>query len=180
MGYPFTLCEVSGCDRQAKARGLCNRHYQAMRRAGGVTMRRVARSAIQQRFESKTIEAGDCLLWTGSLHKDGTGQFAVSGYRERRAHHWALWLAYGRFPDRGTVATPLCGHKHCVRPTHWRVTTRRDVAARRRRYVQPDPGTGSGSRSEYSKTAISESGTKVTDSESDTNSPSTSIRRVPS
>ena len=89
------------------------------------------RSPLAQRFWAKvnkngpTVrpELGPCWLWTGALKEGRYGAFNVGG-RIDRAHRFAFFLEYGRWP------MPCCLHKCdftiCVRFAHLYEGTQED------------------------------------------------------
>lgn len=77
-----------------------------------------------ERFNAKTAESDDCLLWTGPLDKDGYGSFHFRR-RRRRAHRVAYFHAFGAIPD-GCVVHHACQNRNCVNPAHLRLATVKD------------------------------------------------------
>lgn len=76
-----------------------------------------------ERFATKTvpgpIPAGlttPCILWTGSLDRDGYGRFWTDG-RHTPAHRWAYEQARGPIPD-GLELDHLCAVRRCVAENH--------------------------------------------------------------
>lgn len=73
------------------------------------------------RYAAKYERSGDCLLWINPLDKDGYGAFYFRR-KNRRAHRFAYWLAYGDIPE-GMVVNHKCKKRHCVNPQHLELLT---------------------------------------------------------
>jgi hypothetical protein len=56
-------------------------------------------------------------LWTGSLYRDGYGQFGLEK-KMVRAHRLSLEWSLGRSIGAGLVARHKCRNRHCVNPEH--------------------------------------------------------------
>lgn len=81
--------------------------------------------AEHDRYQSKYAgRPGDCYLWLGPLDKDGYGHFYFRR-KNRGAHRFAWWLAFGDIPD-GMVVNHKCKNRHCVNPQHLEVITSRE------------------------------------------------------
>jgi hypothetical protein len=65
-----------------------------------------------ERFWSKVKKSSGCWLWTGTILRDGYGQFD-----RRRAHRVAWELANGPIP-KGLLLLHRCDNPPCVRPDH--------------------------------------------------------------
>lgn len=77
----------------------------------------------KQRFNSKIIKKGDCLLWQGALDKDGYGNFYFKK-KNRRVHRVAMYFAKGPIED-GLVVDHICKNRNCVAINHLRLITAR-------------------------------------------------------
>lgn len=75
----------------------------------------------EQRFWSKVDKAGECWLWTGSLHSLGYARLGVDGERVY-VHRYSYELANGAIPD-GLTIDHLCRVRHCVNPDHLEAVT---------------------------------------------------------
>lgn len=108
-------CTVDGCNRAFLARGYCQPHYGKLYRAGLIHKR-----SADDRFDEKTITAGDCLIWTGALNKDGYGLFrdGTTGL----AHRFAWARVNGPIPT-GLEIDHRCWNRACVNPAHLRLAT---------------------------------------------------------
>jgi hypothetical protein len=66
------------------------------------------------------------------------GMLRVDG-RLRPAHRLGWELHVGPIPE-GMVLRNLCGDRMCVRPTHWKLATRKELSQRHRRRRNYDVG----------------------------------------
>ena len=94
----------------------------------------------EQRFWERVKRGGpdDCWEWTGSLDKNGYGQFR-NGNASRQAHRYSYELHVGPLGD--LLACHSCDNRKCVNPAHIFPGTQRDnirdMVAKGRRY-RPD------------------------------------------
>lgn len=68
------------------------------------------------RFWSKTVWAGDCLVWTGSKNPQGYGKVSFNG-RIVYAHRLAFKLEHGRWPELA-ILHHTCRNTSCVLAEH--------------------------------------------------------------
>jgi hypothetical protein len=54
---PTPLCSVPGCDRQARSLGMCNRHYERVRRRGTLELHGNLKDLVGQRFGRLVVVA---------------------------------------------------------------------------------------------------------------------------
>lgn len=128
------VCSFEGCEKKHLANGLCAAHNS--QRSVGTELRpaKTLGMPIEERFNLYVDKSGDCWNWTGGKLRAGYGSFFVS--REdwcSRAHRFAFKVANGPIPD-GAEVDHICRNRACVRPSHLRLTTRKqnmeNVAAR--------------------------------------------------
>lgn len=80
------------------------------------------------RFASKTVrDSSGCLLWTGSVNKDGYGLFWLNRKYET-AHRVAWRWANGSIPEESCVLH-RCDTPPCVLPEHLFLGTQQDNVA---------------------------------------------------
>jgi hypothetical protein len=87
-------------------------------------------STLERRFYAKTIRAGACLLWNGSLKKNGYGSFRMgAGLRTtRHAHRLAYELMHGPL-KKGVQVLHDCDTPRCVAWRHlWASTQKENLA----------------------------------------------------
>lgn len=127
-------CDESGCEREARANGLCVKHYsEARRRARGVSAKGTRESTIA-RFWSKVDASGGedaCWPWMTGIDGDGYGQFWAYG-ESIHAHRFALMLTEQFDGDlvvdhvchngSGCRDNP-CHHRRCCNPRHLEAVT---------------------------------------------------------
>jgi hypothetical protein len=87
------------------------------------------------------IRPNGCWLWTGALHPQGYGMLSVDG-KNRKAHHVALYLRDGVWPDTEKYEVdhvchklvgqdkcaggPTCMHRRCVNVEHLELGTHKE------------------------------------------------------
>ena len=85
-----STCGAPDCPRPSKTRGLCNKHYERLRRKGTV---QYSPPTADERFWSKVCAKGVCWEWTGAHSDTGYGWFWMGG-RGIGAHR-ASWTLLG-------------------------------------------------------------------------------------
>lgn len=111
------------------ARGWCDKHYRRWKRHGSVdTLHR--HPTPEASFLAKVRPEGDCLVWQGTLRRDGYGQL-WTGEKSGLAHRYAWEREHGPIPD-GVFVDHACHNRACVRVSHLRLATRDQNAQNRR------------------------------------------------
>lgn len=136
----MTACSVSWCERDARTRGLCLRHYSRARRhghpeAGGA----YSHEPMADRIRRFSIEADSgCWEWQLAVNKIGYGIIGVNG-GSKFAHRMSYLSIKGPIPE-GLELDHLCCNKRCVNPDHLEPVTRSENV--RRGWKQRTLGTG--------------------------------------
>lgn len=87
------------------------------------------RLSVETKILRKTVQVGECWLFTGFLDRDGYGVTTDDRSRTRRAHR-VLWQAVmGVIPD-GLHLDHLCRVRNCVNLGHLEVVTPKENAHR--------------------------------------------------
>lgn len=110
------ICEVAGCGKIHRAKGLCSGHYTNVKRFGDVTGR--PWPTIEQLFWERASknESDKCWTWKGCRHTDGYGQVHHKG-RVYLAHRLAYQFVRGPIPA-GLHIDHLCRNRGCCNPDH--------------------------------------------------------------
>ncbi len=113
------ICSVEGCGKDVRSRGLCESHYQKLRRLGPLEPK-----TTEQRFDEKVNKTDTCWLWTGAKTKYGYGMIWVGG-RYAMAHRYSYERFVGPIP-KGLDIDHLCRVIACVNPAHLEPVTHRE------------------------------------------------------
>tara|TARA_R110000772_G_scaffold126696_3_gene233775 strand:+ start:308 stop:643 length:336 start_codon:yes stop_codon:yes gene_type:complete len=76
----------------------------------------------EERWLNKQQLVGDCLLWTGPLHRQGYG--FINGWKTTgdscniTTHRLAMMIELGRNLDRKEFVIHKCANPNCVNPLH--------------------------------------------------------------
>lgn len=81
-----------------------------------------------ERFYTLIEPSGDCLIYNGSLDRDGYGMFFLRD-KNRRAHRVAWFDKFGEIPE-GLVVNHTCRRRNCVNHQHLQTVTRTENSKR--------------------------------------------------
>src|SRR6516165_9919944 len=87
---------------------------------GGLVSERLS---IEERFQSKLVRRGDCLLFQGWANKSGHTKFAITRRNFIGAHRFA-WMMSGRALAKHKQLHHLCHNPACCNPAHLKLITR--------------------------------------------------------
>lgn len=108
-------CGAADCERPAKSKGYCGKHWERIRKHGSPEVCAVIADPLE-RLLSYVVKTETCWLWASTLTWDGYGLFSVDGYRTG-AHRHAYTLMRGPIPE-GLELDHLCRVRNCVNPEH--------------------------------------------------------------
>ena len=86
------------------------------------------RPSTLQRFWTKIIDIGDCLIWIGAKNPKGYGIFH-NGFKHMAAHRFAYEQTKGPIPA-GLQVDHLCRTRACMNPEHMEAVTNRENTLR--------------------------------------------------
>jgi len=85
----------------------------------------MSRKTIWQRFIEKTTQIQNCIIFTGSLDRDGYGRF-WDGRKLIGAHQFSAKIFLGEDGSiDGREIDHLCRRRNCVNPGHLEIVTHR-------------------------------------------------------
>ena len=77
----------------------------------------------------------DCIIWAGSIAKNGYGKFSLSG-KTVLAHRVSVMIKHGRWPGKWVVRHQ-CNRRDCINPGHLLIGTRSQNEKDKRRRRKP-------------------------------------------
>ena len=109
-------CSVEDCDRPARTRGWCQRHYRRWQRHGDPNYPDTRNQAhpVEPRFRANVRKNRWHWVWVGGRSSAGYGYMSVNG-RQTLAHRISWELHYGPIPE-GIDVLHRCDRPWCVRP----------------------------------------------------------------
>ena len=75
--------------------------------------------SLRDKILKKTVEDGECWIWTGAKHNKGYGRMRIGGKRGKwvRVHRLMYEEIFGAIPD-GLLVCHRCDRPACVNPSH--------------------------------------------------------------
>ena len=129
------ICAVEDCEKNARSRGWCDKHYWRWQKYGSPTQVTLVYGDDDARFWAKVDkQENGCWLWTAGLFSTGYACFSIN-QTSLLAHRWAYARLVGPIPDDLTL-DHLCREPRCVNPQHLEPVTSAENA-RRARAVKP-------------------------------------------
>ncbi len=119
-------CNVDGCCREAKSKGMCDKHYRRTRKYGdplSFGSRIVDEGDDVARFNAKFVRgnAHECWNWQGGTRPNGKGvlygRHHLSNGSVIGAHRFAFQQVTGVLPV-GMFVCHTCDNPLCVNPSH--------------------------------------------------------------
>lgn len=125
------FCEISECDREHSAKGLCDMHYLRLRRTGSVgeaaaVKKMPARGlTLAEHLWANVDRTGGpaaCWPFRGELGRGGYGRFQHD-LRKLLAHRAAWEVTHGEIPEGQMIRHKVCDNPPCCNPAHLRPGT---------------------------------------------------------
>lgn len=121
-----TICSVAGCGRQTRTAGMCQTHYERVRKTGDpqahIPIKRQLPHvrpgcSLEDRLWSKVDRSGGpdaCWPWLGAHDRHGYGSLGIDG-KTVKAYRLAWELAHGPIPP-GMSVCHRCDNPPCCNP----------------------------------------------------------------
>lgn len=138
-GFLDLLCGAPDCDREVYGRGLCNKHWQMIRKNPS----KAASLGVQYGEQRRVHTYGDalsralaclpsdaCVIWTGAVNPNGYSHVATADGSSTPAHRVVYERVVGPIPtgmqidhlchsrDAACAGGSTCPHRACVNPAH--------------------------------------------------------------
>ena len=140
-------CIIPSCDREASARGWCDRHYRRWLHYGDPLFDRKpgrppgwARPMIERVLQRIEVAPSGCWMWQGAALRVGYGVINGGDGHNYLTHRVVYEAAVGPIPeglvldhlchnaDLDCPGGPPCVHRRCCNPDHLRAITRAENA----------------------------------------------------
>jgi hypothetical protein len=118
LSFMKRKCEVEGCDRDHKVKGLCQKHYKRLWRGGDPHTPSCKELSLEERFQAGLVPKDPvtgCIEWTWSRLK-GYGQIR-RGDKMVKTHRLAYELKHGPIPP-GMEVCHRCDNPACCNDEH--------------------------------------------------------------
>ena len=137
-------CEVEGCDRHSRAKGLCSKHYLRLKRGGDPHTPSQKELSVEERFKAGLATQDPvtgCIAWTGS-RSDGYGRISCGG-KIVKTHRLAWELKHGPIPP-GMEVCHRCDNPPCCNEEHLFLDTKAGNNADKMAKGRQSKGAGTG------------------------------------
>lgn len=127
------ICSIDTCGKPHEARGWCQMHYRRFQRNGDPTVFAPQYSTVEDALTGRSVQEGECRVWTGAKSADGYGRIKHQG-APRGAHRVAWELIHGVVPH-GMELDHLCRNRACINVDHLEPVTHAENMRRTTREV---------------------------------------------
>lgn len=115
MAYKTGLIQCVLCCEPASCRKLCVKHYRIARLSNNLDA--YPKITIEDVLLLRSMQQGDCRVWTGASHPVGYGLLRISKHKLVRVHRYVYEKAYGPIPD-GMFVLHRCDVPACFTLEH--------------------------------------------------------------